>query len=131
MLHPRANSVCMHQVVRDNQVPLTDDRPYQERCWKVPGLNGGQGGYNVRSGGHPQTETVRTLKPCQLGAPHGNCRGSRTGNALGFPRVTDLDKMVSFHSASCIGKFSCLVAYCQEVVVKPDGSQANCIQLYF
>ena len=42
MLWPRIDSVCMYQVERIDQMPLTDDHPHLEYHWKVSGLNGGQ-----------------------------------------------------------------------------------------
>jgi len=38
MLHPRTNSVCMHDVVQVDQTTLTDSHPHDERQWKIPDL---------------------------------------------------------------------------------------------
>ena len=45
--------------------------------------------------------------------------------------MTDLDEVIRYPYAILIGKFRYLVTYCQEIVVDPEGSQADRIQLYF
>jgi len=40
-LWPRTNGVCMHRVVRVDQIPLTDGNPHLKQYWKVPALNHG------------------------------------------------------------------------------------------
>ena len=55
--------------------------------------------------------------------------GSRTGNAFRFPRVTGLYEAVSFLPAPLPPVNHYLVTHCQEVVVGPEGSRADRIQL--
>jgi len=53
----------------------------------------------------------------------------RTENVLRFPCVMNLGGMVSFFTASLSSTNSYLITYCHEVVVAPEDSRANRIQL--
>jgi len=41
-LQPKTNGVCVHRVVRANDITLTESHPHLEQSWKVSGLNDGQ-----------------------------------------------------------------------------------------
>jgi len=129
-LRPRTNGVCMHRVVRADQIPLTDKRPHLEQPWKVPGLNDGQADMvpvaevpTNRNSTNTETLLVKALQKS--------------------PKVRALKTLSIFHAyRTCMGWLGSflrhyhrmnryLVFYCQKIVVCPEGSHADRIKLGF
>ena len=111
-------------------IPLTDDRPYLERYWKISDLIGCQAD-RCQQWRAPTNRNSTSTKVPLVKAPHKKYEGLRTEIVLRLPCITDLWVVQVHFCVTVIVKPHYLVFKCQEVVVYHESSQTGFEQLDF